>query len=158
LKGIHLTLLIGPTVPVPAPAAVMDAITDVSVTSGRDRSGFQITFAVSKRSLLLTTLLPAGYFDPMITRVILIVTAGGLPYELMDGIVTRKELAPRRGPGQSTLPIPGEDLSVLMDVVEMPFMRYPGMIETAIVDSVLARYATYGIVPVVIPPIFTDVP
>jgi hypothetical protein len=158
LKGIHLTLLIGPAVPVLAPAAVMDAITDVSVTSGRDRSGFQITFAVSKRSLLLTTLLPAGYFDPMTTRVILIVTAGGLPTVLMDGIVTRQELAPSSEPGQSTLTITGEDLSVLMDVVEMPFMRYPGMIETAIVASVLARYAVFGIVPAVIPPIFTDTP
>ena len=55
LKGIHLTLMIGPAVPIPAPQSVMDALTSVQVTSGKDRSGFQITFAVSKKSPLLTT-------------------------------------------------------------------------------------------------------
>jgi len=137
---------------------VTDALTAVSVTSGRDRSGFQLTFAVSKRSLLETTLLPAGFFDPITTRVIIIVTAGGLPTVLMDGVVTRQEVVPSNEPGQSTLTITGEDLSVLMGIVEMPFMRYPQMPEFAIVDAVLAKYAFLGIVPVVIPPIFLTVP
>ncbi len=158
LKGVHLTLLIGPGVPIPAPEPVTDALTAVSVTSGRDRSGFQLTFAVSKRSLLETTLLPAGFFDPITTRVIIIVTAGGLPTVLMDGVVTRQEVVPSNEPGQSTLTITGEDLSVLMGIVEMPFMRYPQMPEFAIVDAVLAKYAFLGIVPVVIPPIFLTVP
>jgi hypothetical protein len=75
LQGIHLTLLIGPAVPVPVPQAVMDAITSVQVTSSKDTSGFQLVFAISKNSMLLTTLLPTGYFDPISTRVIVIVTA-----------------------------------------------------------------------------------
>lgn len=158
LKGLHLTLLIGPAVPVPAPPPVIDALTSIQVTSGRDRSGFQITFAVSKKSPLLTTMLPAGYFDPMITRVIIIVTVGGMPNVLMDGIVTRQELTPSNQPGQSTLTITGEDLSVLMGVVEMPFMRWPAMPEIARVNAILAKYAVFGIIPIVIPPIFTDVP
>ena len=62
----------------------------------------------------------------MITRVIIIVTLGGLPNVIMDGMVTRQELTPSNEPGQSTLTITGEDLSVVMDVVEMNFMRYPG--------------------------------
>ncbi len=53
--------------------------------------------------MLLTTMLPAGYFDPMTTRVIMIVTLGGFPHVLMDGIVTRQELTPSSEPGQSTL-------------------------------------------------------
>lgn len=158
LKGIHLTLMIGPAVPIPAPQSVVDSVASVQVTSGRDRSGFQLTFAVSKKSPLLTTMLPAGYFDPMITRVIVIVTVAGVPNVLMDGIVTRQEIQPSNEPGQSTLTITGEDLSVLMDVVEMPFMRYPGMPEIARVNVILAKYAVFGVVPVVIPPIFTDVP
>jgi hypothetical protein len=117
-KGIHLTLMIGPVLAVPAPKAVIDAVQTVQVTSGKDKSGFQITFGVSKNSVLLTTMLPAGYFDPMLTRVIIAVTMGGLPTVLMDGIVTRQELSPSSEPGQSTLTITGEDLSVLMDVVE----------------------------------------
>lgn len=158
LKGLHLTLMIGPAVPVPAPQSVVDALSSVQVNSGRDRSGFQLTFAVSTRSPLTTTLLPAGYFDPMVTRVIIVVTVGGMPQVLMDGIVTRQEIAPANEPGQSTLTVTGEDLSVLMDVVEMPFMRYPGMPEPARVTAILAKYAVFGIVPAVIPPIFPDIP
>jgi hypothetical protein len=158
LDGVHLTLLIGPAVPVPAPKAVTDALLSVQVTSSKDRSGFQLSFAVSKRSPLLTTMLPAGYFDPMITRVIVIATVNGFPNVLMDGIVTRQEFAPSNEPGQSTLTITGEDLSVLMDVLEMPFMRYPAMPEVARVNLILLKYLVFGIVPVVVPPIPEDVP
>jgi hypothetical protein len=151
LKGIHLTLMIGPAVPVPAPQSVIDAITSVQVNSSKDRSGFQLTFAVSKNSPLLTTMLPAGYFDPMITRVVIIVTLGGMPNVLMDGIVTRQEFAPSSEPGQSTLTITGEDLSVLMDVVEV-LRPFPAMPKVAQLYTVLAPYAAFGVVPLVIPP------
>jgi hypothetical protein len=151
LKGIHLTLMIGPQVPIPAPQSVIDALTGVQVTSGKDRSGFQLTFAVSKKSPLLTTMLPAGYFDPMIMRVIIIATLGGMPNVLMDGIITRQELQPLSEPGQSTLTITGEDLSIAMDVVEK-VIPYPAMPETAIIYAVLAPYAMLGVAPLVIPP------
>ena len=158
LKGVHLTLLIGPAVPVPAPKPVTDALQNVQVTSSKDRTGFQLTFAVSKQSPLLATMLPAGYFDPMITRVIIIVTVNGVPNVLMDGMITRQELAPSNEPGQSTLTVTGEDLSVLMDVLEVPFMRYPAMPEAARLYLMLAKYLVFGIVPVVIPPIPPDTP
>jgi hypothetical protein len=151
LKGITLTLMIGPAVPVPAPQPVMDALTSLTVTSGKDRSGFQLTFAVSKDSLLQRVMLPAGYFDPMITRVIIIVTLNGMPNVLMDGIVTRQELAPSNEPGQSTLTITGEDLSVLMNVVEIK-LPYPAMPDYAQVNMILLKYLAFGIVPLVIPP------
>jgi hypothetical protein len=154
LKGIHLTLMIGPAVPLPAPQSVIDAITSVQVNSGKDRSGFQLTFSVSKNSPLLTTMLPAGYFDPMITRVIIIVTMGGFPNVIMDGIVTRQEVQPGNEPGQSTLTITGEDLSTLMDVVEV-VRPYPGMPDVAKIYAALAPYLAFGIVPVVIPPIIS---
>jgi hypothetical protein len=154
LKGIHLTLLIGPTVPIPAPQSVMDAITSVQVTSGKDRSGFQLTLAVSKKSMLLTTLLPVGYFDPIVTRVIIIATLGGVPNVLMDGVVTRQDLQPSNEPGQSTLTVTGEDLSVLMDVVQKIF-AYPRFPEIAQIDAALAPYAVLGVMPVVIPPIIS---
>lgn len=158
LKGIHLTLLIGPMIPAPAPKVVVDALAEVQVTSGKDKSGFQLTFAVSKNSPLLKTMLPAGYFDPMVTRVIIVVTLGGFPNVLMDGIVTQQELAPSSEPGQSRLTITGEDLSVLMDVVEMPFMRYPNIPDIGQIYLILAKYLVFGIVPLAIPPIINDVP
>ncbi|MFL5804527.1 MAG: hypothetical protein ACJ8CR_22625 [Roseiflexaceae bacterium] len=63
LKGIHLTLLIGPAVPVPAPQFVIDALTSVQVNHDKERSGFQLSFTVGKDSPLVTTMLPAGYLD-----------------------------------------------------------------------------------------------
>lgn len=158
LKGVHISLLIGPAVPVPAPKSVTDALTSLQVTSSKDRSGFQLTFGVSKDSPLLKVMLPAGYFDPVITRVIIIATVNGNPHVLMDGMITRQELSPSNEPGQSTLTVTGEDLSVLMDVVELPFMRYPAMPEVARLYVMLAKYLLFGIVPIVIPPIPPDVP
>jgi hypothetical protein len=158
LKGVHLTLMIGPAIPIPAPQSVIDAITSVQVTSGKEKSGFQITFAISKKSPLLTTMLPAGYFDPIITRVLIIVTLGGLPNVLMDGMITRQELTPSSDPAHSTLTITGEDLSVVMDVVEMNFMRYPAQPEIARLYVILAKYLVFGVVPIVIPPIPPDIP
>ncbi len=150
--GAHLTLLIGPlAVPLPAPLPVTEALQRVEVNSSRDRSGFQITFSLGKTSPLQLALLPAGFFDPMITRVVVIVTFKGIPNVLMDGVVTRQEMQPGNQPGQSTLTITGEDLSVLMDVIELrvPFVAMP---EVARINLILAKYAAFGIVPVVVPP------
>jgi hypothetical protein len=158
LKGVHLTLMIGPGLPVPVPQSVMDALVSISVNSGKEKTGFQITFAVSKTSPLIQYMLPAGYFDPIVTRVIIIVTVNSFPNVIMDGIVTRQELAPSSEPGQSTLTITGEDLSVVMDIVEMNFMRYPAMPEMARIYVIMAKYAAFGIVPVLLPPIPPDLP
>jgi hypothetical protein len=159
LKGIHLTLMIGPAVPIPAPESVVNALTNVQVTSGKDRSGFQLTFAVSKNSPLLKTMLPAGYFDPITTRVVIIVTVGGFPNVIMDGLVTRQELTPSSEPGQSTLTVTGEDLSVAMDIVELP-KPLPAIPDNIKVMTALAPYLALGVVPLVIPPIIPviDIP
>jgi hypothetical protein len=144
-------------VPIPAPASVINSLNSIQVSNSNERSGFQISFSVSKNSPLLTTMLPVGYFDPMVTRVIIIVTLGGLPTVLIDGIITRQELAPSNEPGKSTLTITGEDLSVLMNVVEIS--RGPLVIsETAAVKIALRPYAGLGILPVVIPPIIPTFP
>lgn len=151
LKGIYLTLLIGPSVPVPAPLPVMEALQSIQVNSSRERTGFQLTFTVGKTSLLQLALLPAGYFDPIVTRVVIIVTMNGLPHVLMDGIITRQEVTPSNEPGKSTLMITGEDLSVMMDIVEMK-LPYPAMPDAARIAVILAKYAFLGIQPMVVPP------
>jgi hypothetical protein len=152
LKGVNLTLLIGPAVPIPAPQTVMESLTSIQVNSSNERTGFQLTFAVSKESPLLKIMLPAGYFDPMTTRVIVIVTMGGLPNVLMDGIVTRQEFSPNNEPGKSTLTITGEDLSVLMNIIEV-FRSFPALPDVGQVSTILAPYRSLGIVPIVIPSI-----
>lgn len=152
LKGINLTLLIGPAVPVPAPRTVVDALTSVQVTNGKDRSGFQLSFTVGKDSPLVNTLLPAGFFDPIVTRVVIVVTLNGTPNAIMDGLVTNQEFSPSNEPGKSTLTITGQDLSLAMDLVEK-IIPYPAMPKIAQVYAVLAPYAVLGIVPLAIPPI-----
>jgi hypothetical protein len=144
-------------VPVPAPQPVVDALLSAQVTNGITRNGFQLIFGVSKPSILTNALLPAGYFDPGV-RVILVATIGAIPEVLIDGIITRQESAPSNEAGQSKLTITGEDISVLMDVVQFKGFPYPAMPPPAIVALILAKYAVFGINPVVIPPIFTDVP
>jgi hypothetical protein len=151
LKAMSLTLMIGPAVLTPAPKSVIDSLTSVQVTSGKEGSGFQLTFAVSKTSPLLLVMLPAGYFDPIVTRVAIVATVGGIPNVLMDGFVTRQEITPSNDPGQSTLTITGEDLSVAMGLVESS-VKFEGFSTEAVVQAVLAPYRLLGIVPVVIPP------
>jgi hypothetical protein len=152
-NSLDLTLLIGPGLPIPAPRSVIDAVESIQVTSGSDRAGFQIVFKTGTSSLLTTTLLPAGYLDPIVTRVIVIVTVRGLPHVLIDGVVTRHDVGPSNEPGKSILTVTGEDLTVLMDLIEMPFMRYPAMPEIAQLYAILAKYAVLGIAPIVIPPV-----
>ncbi len=156
LKGIHLTLMIGPAVPVIAPKVVMDALNSIQVTNSKDRSGFQVSFSVSNSSVLLTTMLPAGYFDPIVTRVIIIATLNGIPNVLMDGLVTNHELSPSSEPGKSTLTITGEDISLAMDLVEL-IIPFPAMPDYVKILTLFAPFAFLGIVPVVIPPIISPI-
>ncbi|MCX2864888.1 hypothetical protein OOZ63_23950 [Paucibacter sp. PLA-PC-4] len=150
--GAHLTLLIGPLpAPLPAPQPLMEALQSVEVNASRDRSGFQITFAMGKTSPLQLALLPAGFFDPMITRVVIVATVRGIPQVLMDGVVTRQEMQPGTQPGQGRLTLTGEDLSVLMDIVELR-IPYPAMPDNVRIMTILAKYAMFGVIPLVIPP------
>lgn len=148
----QLLLLIGPApAPLPAPLPVVEAILSIEITSGRDRSGFQLKLALGKTSPLQLAMLPAGFFDPIVTRIVIAVIFKGLPKVLMDGIVTRQEVQPGDRPGESTITLTGEDLSVLMDVVELR-LPYPAMPDAARVAVILARYAAFGVVPVIVPP------
>ena len=157
LSNAILTLMIGPAVPVPAPLPVVEALQSVQVTSSsRARSGFQLTFSVGKTSAIQLALLPAGYFDPIVTRVIIMVTINGIPNVIMDGFITRQELQPSNQSGESKLTITGEDLSVAMDLVEK-VMPYPAMPDVAKVAVALAPYAALGVVPVIIPPLVSTV-
>jgi hypothetical protein len=157
LRGFYLTLLVGPVVPAPAPQPVMDALMSAQVTtSAGQASGFQLTFAISKKSLLANAMLPAGYFDPKI-RIILVATIGGVPTVLMDGIITQQTVTPSNEPGQSTLTVTGEDLSLLMDLEEKT-QCYPALPPNARVALMCLNYLIYGIIPVPIPAIQMDIP
>ncbi|MEP6762798.1 MAG: hypothetical protein ABJB66_00740 [Gemmatimonadaceae bacterium] len=158
IQGIQLTLLIGPVVPIPAPRMVMEALQGVEVTtSAGSRSGFQLSFILSNRSPLHTVFLIAANASPLALRVILVATINGTPNVLADGIITRQEIAPAQA-GMSTLTITGEDLTTVMDRQEFNGIPYPAMPPEARVALIIAKYAVFGIIPLVIPSLFTDLP
>ncbi len=149
-------LMMGPTVPIPVPAALADALQTVQVTTSSGRaSGFQLGFAVSTRSVITQVLLPAGFFDPGI-RVVLVAVVGGVPSVLMDGIISRQEIVPSDEPGASTLTVTGEDLSLAMDLVHEREC-WPAMPFDVRASLICGKYARYGMIPVIVPPVFTDV-
>ncbi len=160
LLGVHLTLLIGPTVAVPAPPFLSEALDSVEVTnSDEGRSGFQITFQGGRSGpfgALDDPLLRSPLLKPF-NRVILIVTFNVRPRVLMDGIITNQELKPGAEPGQTTITVTGEDVSVMMDQEEVS-AEHPAQPDPAIVTKLIVKYARYGMVPVVIPPKVIDPP
>ena len=141
----------------PAPQAVVDALMSVQVTIASDqRSGFQLVFALSRELPISRILHPAGYFDPNI-RVIIVVTINGLPNVLMDGLIIRQELTPSNELGKATLTVTGEDVSLAMSLQEVKGVPFP-IPENLRVMAILAKYLLYGVIPLVIPPLFPDQP
>jgi hypothetical protein len=160
LKGLYLTLLVGPVVPLPMPQVVMDALTGVTVKSNTEgASGFDLSFTLSNRSPLHTIFLLAAGNTPLL-RVILIVTINGSPQVMMDGVTTMVQVTPGSAPGQSTLTVTGEDLTKLMDsnLIDFSGIPYPAMPAEARVALIIAKYAMFGMIPLVIPSFFPDVP
>ncbi|WP_433305771.1 hypothetical protein ACQP2F_18975 [Actinoplanes sp. CA-030573] len=154
--SITLTLLIGKVIPTPAPPELIDALQSVQVTTAVGRtSGFQLTFAAGRRSLINRVLLPAGYFDPP-TRVVLVAVVKGTPHVLSDGIITQHQVAPSTTPGSGTLTVTGEDLTALMNLATQ-WACFPAMGPAARVARICAKYAVYGIAPIVIPPLQEEV-
>jgi hypothetical protein len=160
ISGVHLTLLVGPVVAVPAPKIVMDALQSVEVTSSdgsAGESGFQLTFAFSNRSPLITLFLIAGAQTPML-RVIIIATFNAMPHVLMDGVMTHHEIQPGSGDNPSTLTVTGKDLTKVMSLVDYGGLPYPAMPIEARIALIVAKYAAFGMIPLVIPTFATDVP
>ncbi|MBK9948692.1 MAG: hypothetical protein IPP12_16100 [Nitrospira sp.] len=158
LKGIHMTLLAGPVVPFPVPQPVLEALTEVEVTSATGTAGgFQLRFTIQNKSPLQQAFLVAATQMPLM-RVILVATINLIPHVLMDGVITTQEISSGEQPGESTLTITGEDLTKVMDLQAFDGLPYPAMPDNVRVMTILAKYAVFGMVPLVIPPIAFDVP
>jgi hypothetical protein len=159
LFGTLFTLMVGPTVPLPAPPDLLDALERVEVQhSDQGRSGFQMTLRLGRSQADLLDYRPL--ITPLLrpfSRVLLTVTFNGLPQVLFDGVITNQQLAPAEEPGGSRLTITGEDLSVLMDLEEKS-VEHPAQPETVIALKLIGSYAQYGLIPSVIPPPSLDVP
>jgi hypothetical protein len=156
---VRLQLLMGPGVPVPAPRAVIDAVTHVTVesNSGETQSGFELGLKISNRSPLQTLFLLTGGSSIPIFRVVIAVTFKGTTTVLIDGVMTNHELKPESGT-TSTLVVKGKDLTALMDVIPLDGLPYPAMPPALRVLVAVAKYAAFGVVPLVIPSVLEDIP
>jgi hypothetical protein len=163
VKGIQLTLLIGPVVPIPAPRVVMEALDSVEVrTAAGAVSGFSLSFQFTSKSELNTIFLIAGAQSsgpatpPL--RVMLIVTLNGTPQPLFDGVMTNVEVQAASQGAPGTITVTGEDLTKVMDMLDFSGLPFPAMPIEARVALLCAKYAAFGLIPLVIPVLFPDVP
>ena len=158
--GLNLALLIGPTVPLPAPLFMVNSLKSVEVTNTDEgRDGFQITFSAGRSGVVDAfdyPLMTSQLLKPF-NRVIIMATVGIVPKVLIDGVITHIQLNASNDPGQSTILVTGEDVGVMMDIEEKS-ETYPSQPDSVIVTRIIASYARYGLVPMVIPPAALDVP
>lgn len=151
-RGFYLTLMMGSFTASPVPQPLIDALIEIQVTSAvGGQSGFQLKFAIGKNSVVQQKL-QSGFFNPR-QRVIIAVTVNGQTEVLMDGIITKQDIAADSAAGKSTLTITGLDLSALMDFIDFTGIPYPALPMFLIVEIILAKYAVLGVIPVAIPPI-----
>jgi hypothetical protein len=158
-SAVRLQLLMGPGIPVPAPQTIIEAIDSLKVQSGsgETQSGFEIAFKVSNRSPLQTLFLLSGGVSIPFFRVVIAVTIGGTVDVLMDGVMTHHEFQSDGSP-TSTLTIKGKDLTAAMDMIELTGLPYPALPPAGRVLVALAKYAAFGVTPLVIPSLLEDVP
>ena len=162
-NAVHLTLLMGPIIPLPVPAMLIDALEEAQVTSSATgASGFQLRFKINSKSELNTLFLIAVGNNTSVgtppLRVVLIVTLEGRPQPLFDGVVTNVEVQAGQNNQPGSITVTGEDLTKVMDLIDFSGLPYPAMPIAARVALICAKYAAFGIIPLPIPELFLDVP
>ena len=161
-KGIQLTLLMGPVVVVPAPRVVIDALDSVEVTSAAgSNSGFKLTFQFNSKSDLNQLFLIAGFQGTPVVpalRIILVVSLNGTPQPLFDGVMTHIEAQLGSSGSAGAVTVYGDDLTRMMDTIDWSGLPFPALPIEARVALICAKYALYGLIPLVIPVLFPDIP
>ncbi|MEU9002246.1 hypothetical protein [Streptomyces sp. NPDC048551] len=158
--GLRLTVLAGPTLPVPLPGPLTARLRSVEVTENdEERSVFTLTFDGGRSSTTGAFDVPGLTGPPLapFSRVVVVVLLGTVPFVLSDGIVTEVRLVPGNATGAATLAVTGEDVSYLLDREERD-VEHPAMDAYAQVLRILAPYGARGIVPRAVPSPVVDPP
>lgn len=159
LKSLQLTLMIGPVVPVTVPSTVLEALSEVEVKiEDVGQSGFQLIFSIDKRSPLQILFLLTGGMPLLFMRVILVTTVNGHANVLIDGVITNNQISPGDKGSNSTLTITGKDLTALMDQSDWSGFPFPACPPEARVALLLAKYALFGVIPIIIPSVMINIP
>ncbi len=159
LKSVQLSLMIGPIVPMTVPRVVLDSLASVEIkVEDVGTSGFQLVFSIDKQSPLQILFLLTGGSPLLFMRVVLVATVNGQPNVLIDGVITNNQIAPGDKGSNSTLTITGKDLTALMNQSDWSGFPFPACPAEARVAIMLAKYALFGVIPIIIPSVMIDVP
>jgi hypothetical protein len=159
LESVQLSLMIGPIVPMTPPRAVIDALVSVEVkVDDIGDSGFQLVFSIDKQSPLQILFLLTGGMPLLFMRCVIVATVNGSANVLIDGVITNNQIAPGDKGSNSTLTITGRDLAALMDQSDPSGFPFPACPREARVAILLAKYAFFGVIPLIIPSVLIDVP
>jgi len=158
LSNVQLTLMIGPIVPLTIPRAALDALSSVEVkVEDVGQSGFQLIFSIDKQSPLNILFLLSGGLPLLFMRVVIVATVNGVANVLMDGVITNNQISPGDKGSNSTLTITGKDLTALMAQSNWSGFPFPACPPEARVALLLLKYALFGVLPLIIPSIMTDI-
>lgn len=91
-------------------------------------------------------------------RVVLVATVNGVRNVLIDGVITNHSIAPGDKGSNSTLTITGEDLTALMNQSDWSGFPFPTGPAEARVALTIAKYAMFGVIPLIVPSVLIDVP
>lgn len=151
MSHVELGLMVGRMVAAPAPEVLTRALRSAEIHIKEEApSAFSLTFQAARTlsqqdvDLLLLPLL-----QPF-NRIIVTVSILGVPTVLMDGFITKQHLARGEGSQPDTLVVSGLDVSAAMNLEEKS-EPWPSMADFEIAALILAEYAMYGVVPMVMP-------
>ncbi|ABF39859.1 conserved hypothetical protein [Candidatus Koribacter versatilis Ellin345] len=159
LDSVQLNLMMGPFFPMTPPRPVMDALDSVEVTvNDTGTSGFQLTFLIDKQSPLNIMFLLTGGLPLLFMRVVIVAIVNGVSNVLIDGVITNNHISPGDKGSNSTLTLTGEDLTALMNQSDWSGFPFPACPAEARVALICAKYAIFGVIPLIIPSVLIDVP
>lgn len=153
INSVRLGLYLGRAYATAAPATAVNALQQVTVQQDDNGSqGFSLSFNAERGwgaqpdyAMLREPRLKPG------SRVIVTVTLNATPFVLMDGIISQVQVAPPQGDQAATVTVTGQDLSALLDLVDMN-VTMPIPSQTAVIAAILLKYAPLGLLPEIIPP------
>jgi hypothetical protein len=150
--------MMGPVMAAPVPSSVLDCLASVTVhIVDVGTSGFELTFMIDKQSPLQIMFLLTGGLPLLFMRCILVATVNGQANVLIDGVITNNQITPGDKGGNWTLKLTGRDLTALMDQSTWSGFPFPACPREARVALICAKYALFGILPIVIPSLLFDI-
>lgn len=126
----------------PLPPPFSTALAEIEVDTTVDgAAAFRLHFDLSRNMLGDFDAMVIDLFRPLVPIRVSVSMGLGLPQCLINGYVKDARLSVSNQPGRSTLEVSGMDvMGTLMGLVQIPFI-WPGLPDSEVVRTILARYA-----------------